>query len=653
MFGATNRTRIGVALALMVFGILSTLQLHQGSSKASNGSRTQDYTAPARAPKLTVTTLATREQLAAEWSKLKDDPQVAPHLSDRYEVLSLTQAQAAEHDKGADDKPAVTDPELYVALVFDYTHNRLLKVTGRIGQSQPVEVREEDAGMVSATDEEYQAAVNILMQNPRIAEAVAKGELELFRAMPGVFEMAERTLAVGLKPRAPNQAAIPEGIVAVNLVKQGGILRGQQVKPAASINEFIRSAEEAGEVRAAAEWEAADPTELAVMEVGAHNCEPPPEATDRSSNANETTRFVQWGNWTFVVVRPKDSEPKAPNGRGGAVELRSVFFKGKKVLHQAHVPILTVKYNLAGRNCGPYRDWLDQESQFTAQSAGAGIGSPNPARTILETESDQGNFNGVAIWQEWDSALNAYRLVVASEMAATWYRYAQKWIFYDNGRLIPQFGFAAVQNRCTCINHTHHVYWRFDFDVVSSRRNSIREYIAKGWRQNKLTDNSAQIAADALSFHENPPTYSDATPNAAPGGQDQATERRRYREHSAGHSYRILNTVNPAEYVTLYANAADGRTNRFTAGDPFNQNGFADGDVWFLRWHGSSEIHDGVRGITGTDALVKPRIDNWVNGEAINQQDLVLWYGAHFWHDDEHGHTPANPYVGPTILINW
>ena len=587
------------------------------TGKVSQETREHSQDRPSRVPppELTVTTIASHEQLMEEWNKLKNDSQIAPYLTGRHRLLALTPAEEA--DKGGDDKDIAGDLNLYTALVFDYTNNRLINVLGRIGQLQPVEVREESSFAAPATDEEYEEAVSILMQNRKLAQAVADGKLELFPAMPGVFELAERTLAVGLKPRDSNDSTFPAGIAAVNLIKQGVMMRRHPATPAASVSEFISLADDSGSLWASDEMEAADPGDFALLHTGSVGCNPPPRL-ENSRDTGAISQSVTWGDWKFTVVRPKDSSPKRPNASGGGLELTSVYFRNKKVLHRAHVPILTAKHNASGANCGPYRDWQWDESQFSASFSGAGITNPNPAGTILETGSDGGNFNGVAIWQEWDNVYRAYRLVVASEMEAGWYRYVQKWKFYQTGMLKPEFGFGAVSNPCTCVDHTHHVYWRFDFDVAQASSNRVREYVGGPF----------------------------------PYWQDHTTEKRRYRERGGWHSYVITNALNAAEFVTLTASSADNQTNNFSATNKIYQNGFADGDVWFLSYK-SNELHDGVLSVTGADAQVKPRISNWVNNESILNRDVVVWYGAHFNHDDEHGQTPNNHYVGPTIKTSW
>jgi hypothetical protein len=51
--------------------------------------------------------------------------------------------------------------------------------------------------------------------------------------------------------------------------------------------------------------------------------------------------------WRFLVVRPSSSS----GASGSGVELRYVDYRGKRVLYQAHVPILNVRYD--GDKCGP------------------------------------------------------------------------------------------------------------------------------------------------------------------------------------------------------------------------------------------------------------------------------------------------------------
>jgi Cu2+-containing amine oxidase len=77
---------------------------------------------------------------------------------------------------------------------------------------------------------------------------------------------------------------------------------------------------------------------------------------------------------------------------------------------------------------------------------------------------------------------------------------------------------------------------------------------------------------------------------------------------------------------------------------------FPRGDVWLLRYH-PGEIDDGCAAIGPPYAA---NIGAWVNGEPIENQDVVVWYAAHFTHDvhetgAHHGHV-----VGPTLEpVRW
>jgi Cu2+-containing amine oxidase len=53
--------------------------------------------------------------------------------------------------------------------------------------------------------------------------------------------------------------------------------------------------------------------------------------------------------------------------------------------------------------------------------------------------------------------------------------------------------------------------------------------------------------------------------------------------------------------------------------------------------------------ITGTEA----QLDKLINNESVLDEDLVVWYGAHFTHD-VHVHSPVGHIVGPELVpVNW
>jgi hypothetical protein len=140
------------------------------------------------------------------------------------------------------------------------------------------------------------------------------------------------------------------------------------------------------------------------------------------------------------------------------------------VLKRGHVPVLNVKY-VTG--CGPFRDWQYSEGFFSAPDAGAQdvaagiriLAAGQVATTSVESHNDAGNFRGVAIYTQ-DVGLGP-EVVMVTEMEAGWYRYIMEWRFGADGTIRPRYGFASTANSCVCLQRTHHVYWRFDFDVVN------------------------------------------------------------------------------------------------------------------------------------------------------------------------------------------
>lgn len=171
--------------------------------------------------------------------------------------------------------------------------------------------------------------------------------------------------------------------------------------------------------------------------------------------------------WKFLVIRPGASS----GARGSGIEIKYAEYKKKRVLNQGHVPIVNVRYD--ADKCGPYRDWQYRESMFEANGndVAPGIRICNaPAKTILDSDANAGNYRGVAIY------VQDQEVVLVSEMEAGWYRYISEWRFHTNGTILPRFGSAAVRNGCICNIHHHHVYWRLDFDIEPSNNNLVEEF---------------------------------------------------------------------------------------------------------------------------------------------------------------------------------
>jgi hypothetical protein len=328
------------------------------------------------------------------------------------------------------------------------------------------------------------------------------------------------------------------------------------------------------------------------------------QTTAAKGAAGQVSVTVSQGSqtlWTFVAVRPAASS--GTNGSG--IELRFVNFKGKRVLYRGHVPILNVKYN--GNACGPYRDWQYQEGMIQATGTDVGPGfrlCSSPATTIVQSGSDSGTFLGTAIF------LAGNEVVLISEMEAGWYRYVSEWRLHTNGTIRPRFAFAAVEHPCVCNVHHHHVYWRLDFDIRTAGNNRVREF-------------------------NNPPLVGNSS------WHNKSFETRRPRDYGRKRKWLVENT-RTGEGYEIVPGAADGVASAMPDW-PFGR-----GDVWILRYR-SSELDDGV---VAVGPPYEAQLDNWVNGEAISDHDVVVWYAGHFTHDlsheepAQHGHV-LGPHLRP------
>jgi Cu2+-containing amine oxidase len=193
-------------------------------------------------------------------------------------------------------------------------------------------------------------------------------------------------------------------------------------------------------------------------------------------------------------------------------------------------------------------------------------------------------------------------------MEAGWYRYISQWRLHSNGTILPRFGFGAVQNSCVCNLHHHHVYWRFDFDIETPGNNLVQEF-------------NDPILIGNSHWH------------------NKTFEIRRLKDSSRKRKWKVSNTSTGSAYEII-PGPTDG-----------NADSFGIGDLWVLRYHGGSEIDDGVTLTWGTPDECKEHIDNFINGEAVANQDVVIWYAAHFTHDVN---VATGHIVGPTLkCIKW
>jgi hypothetical protein len=301
-------------------------------------------------------------------------------------------------------------------------------------------------------------------------------------------------------------------------------------------------------------------------------------------------RLMQWPAtspvWEFCFLTPGQSS--GPNGSG--IELRDVYYKGHLVLKRAHEPILNVLYQ---SGCGCFRDWSYSEVRFEAIGASGPISAgPGafadvvvPPRTVCDvggSGGDLGSFRGVAAEKLSD------QLILTSQFSAGWYRYMMKWRFFLDGRIEPEFGFGAIQASCIAYNHTHHVYWRLDFDIDGA-------------------------ANDHVGFDASPGPNGSLTPSNTLDTEKMAK----------------LTDTHPLNGVPLVVqDAVTGRGYRILAEKAAREqpaDTFAVGDVWVLKYS-ATEISD-------TGGACATSLNNYVSPAAsVYNQDLVVWVRGGAFH---------------------
>jgi hypothetical protein len=488
-------------------------------------------------------------------------PGVADQLGDgERRVISIT--PVFPDPEGAEQP----EPTHVRAALYDYAKEQTLLLDAPLdGAGEPVSTS--SARQPLPTADERDLAVDVIRDDPELGQAVREGRLTPYRPMPPLIDQladgrVERTIAIGLRPAAGDDG---HEIVGVRLGRRELVRFERGAPPASLAASRTCGLPDAGQATASGVPGAAKVT---VSQDGVEL-------------------------WRFVAIRPAASS----GVNGSAIELASVVYRGKRVLRRAHVPILNVRYD--NDACGPYRDWQNEEGKLDATGDDVAPGfrlCTAPAKSILESGHDHGNFGGTAIY------VDGQEVVLVCELQAGWYRYVSYWRLHADGTIRPRFGFGAVQSSCVCNIHHHHVYWRLDFDVVNATDNDVHEF-------------------------NDPPLSGSSKWHALPN------EIRRERSPQHHRRWRVDNRQGD-EHYTLVPGANDGEAD-----------GFGVGDLWALRKR-PGEIDDGVT-FTTDPQKARAHLDQFVTGQSLDG-DVVLWYAAHFSHDVQHPDQDEH-IVGPEL----
>jgi hypothetical protein len=483
--------------------------------------------------------------------------------SKRIRIISFEMIDIPVNETSKRENPIPTD---FKISIFDYQNNRAYQVTGKL-DNKSYDIEQLDSLSVSS-EEEMQEAISIIAKDSALGEKIRSKSLETFPPMPpiGVAEdvagSRNRIVNIGMSSKDVTE----NEVVGVDMIEQKVIRYPDKAPSSCLARGAVCGLPNAAQVR--------NPRGLA-----------------GSYQLSINKGGVQI--WSMTITRPSASSGTV----GSGIELSSVNYRGKQVLYKAHVPILNVQY-APGVSCGPYRDWQWEEGTFDVGAGtdvvpGIRVTNSRP-KSILDSQNDFGNFKGVAVYQEGNE------VVLLSELEAGWYRYISEWHFYDNGTILPRFGFGATSNMCVCNVHNHHAYWRFDFDINSSSPNTV--------------------------YRSNLPITTETNLTRGQNGNDVLM----VRNESSQDAYLVIPGVN------------DG------VADPYS---VADG--WVLNY-AYNEIDDGVSTVNSNTS---PLLNNFLNGGTVQSADVVLWYTGHFIHDSTglgSGHENEAHYVGPTLVpVKW
>ena len=474
-------------------------------------------------------------------------------------------------------RPRSHDPR-FDATIYDYTVERAFEIV--VDADGKELERHPSPGQPHRTRAERDDAAAIVREDAAFKQAIASGTLDVYEAMPPVTVDADgrRLVNVGVAtPGVSGPFVEHNEVVSVHI-------------PTATI---LRHASGAPD------------TSRAVL--GA--CGPP--NTGCSADEGSCAFYqIQWPAadpvWKLNVRHPDCTQSVQDQGTG--LELTDVYYKGRLILKRAEVPVLNVKYD--ADLCGPYRDWLDAEDCFWApgtdvpsQGSGIRVTSATPS-TLCETNVDDGNFRGVAISDQGTS------LWLMTESNAGWYRYVMEWRLHLDGTIEPIFGFGATLNSCTCNEHYHHAYWRFEWAV---------DAVISGGTDNPATGIcTLERRRPGQAIYD--PITTEGTFLRSPTGWD--TDYFRVKNPQTGNGYLI---------------------------QPGHFDGHATNDTYAKFDFAALALNSGQINDPETDTSIN--IQPWISGEALGaSKRLVTWYHATYDHDDPGGTGEACELAGPKLV---
>ena len=478
-------------------------------------------------------------------------------------------------------RPRPDDPQRFDATIYDYTVETAFElvldadgkeVSRKIQTEQPARLLEELAD-----------AYAVVRENAAFSEAIAAGTLTLYEPMPPITLDADgrRLVNVGVVSKAVAGEPLDKNeVVSVHI-------------PTATVVRYASGAP--------------DTSRAALLACG-------PSSSSCNYAPGPCSYYqVVWPAanpvWKLNVRHPSCTGQVQGDGTG--LEITDVYYRGRLILKRGDVPVLNVVYDQ--NLCGPFRDWLYSEDCFQANGTdvpanGSGIRVASaPPSTLCESGTpgtDAGNFKGIAIYDQGDA------LWLMTETNAGWYRYVMEWRLHIDGTIEPIFGFGATTNSCTCNEHHHHAYWRFE------------------WAVDAISDGTTDNPSTGIT------TIERRRPGVAEEYDPISTEGTFLRPVTGGTSdkWRIKNPATGNGYI-LQPGPLDGDANDDT---------FAKFDFAALALN-PNETDD-----PNTDKSIN--IAPWLTSETLGgTKRLVTWYHATYDHNDPGGTGEPCELAGPLL----
>jgi Cu2+-containing amine oxidase len=284
--------------------------------------------------------------------------------------------------------------------------------------------------------------------------------------------------------------------------------------------------------------------------------------------------FVTWPNPGTALWQFGYTLADAPDAEGIAIS--NAYFRGRKVLYKGSLPSLRVQYN---NTCGPYKDPLNYNNAHAISGA-----------------------HRVKVYTVWSGGLSGVAVESFHTIGA--YKLTQRWTFWADGRITPRLYSAGLQ--CN-IDHRHHPYWRFDFDIEGAPNDTVFE-------------------------------YNTTTPDLGwgPGWHVKHTEITRVKNPPTQRSWAVMDVSTMRGYHVI-PGSNDGKADAF-----------APRDLFVMRYHLAEDKH-GQQGSATDDGLAP-----YINGEVVERADVVIWYCAHLGHHAEVEHADEYHACGPTLIpFRW